>query len=38
MAVMPSPGFRVTVADSLIRDFVRVSDWYDVWGDEIENE
>ena len=27
MAVVPSPGVRVTVADSLIRDLVKVSEW-----------
>ena len=29
---MPSPGVRVTVAESLIRDLGRVSEWYDLWG------
>ena len=29
MAVMPSPGVRVTVAESLIRDLGRVSEWCD---------
>ena len=32
MAVVPSPGVRVTVAESLIRDLVRVSEWCDLWG------
>ena len=32
MAVVPSPGVRVTVAESLIRDHGRVSDWCDLWG------
>ena len=32
MAVVPSPGLRVTVAESLIRDLGRVSKWYDLWG------
>ena len=32
MAVVPSPGVRVTVADSLIRDLGRVSEWCDLWG------
>ena len=32
MAVVPSPGIRVTVAESLIRDLGRVSEWYDLWG------
>ena len=30
MAVVPSPGVRVTVAESLIRDFGRVSEWCDL--------
>ena len=29
---MPSPGVRVAVAESLIRDLGRVSDWCDLWG------
>ena len=29
MAVVPSPGVRVTVAESLIRDLGRVSEWCD---------
>ena len=32
MAVVPSPGVRVTVAESLIRDLGRVSEWCDLWG------
>ena len=32
MAVVPSPGVRVTVAESLIRDLGRVSEWWDFWG------
>ena len=32
MAVMPSPGIRVAVAESLIRDLGRVSEWCDLWG------
>ena len=32
MAVVPSPGVRVTVAESLIRDLGRVSELSDVWG------
>ena len=31
MAVVPSPGVRVTVAASLIRDPGRVSKWCDLW-------
>ena len=31
MAVVSSPGVRVTVAESLIRDLGRVSAWCDVW-------
>ena len=30
IAVVPSPGIRVAVADSLIRDFGRVSEWCDL--------
>ena len=29
--VVPSPGVRVTVAESLIRDLGTVSDWCDLW-------
>ena len=32
MAGVPSPGVRVTVAESLIRDLGRVSEWCDLWG------
>ena len=32
MAVVPSPGVRVAVAVSLIRDLGRVSEWCDLWG------
>ena len=32
MAVVPSPGIRVTLAESLIRDLGRVSEWCDIWG------
>ena len=32
MAVVPSPGVRVVVAESLIRDLGRVSEWCDLWG------
>ena len=32
MAVVPSPGIRVTVSGSLIRDISRVSEWCDLWG------
>ena len=32
MAVMPSPGVRATVAESLIRDLGRVSELCDLWG------
>ena len=28
---MPSPGVRVTVAESLNRDLVRVNEWCDLW-------
>ena len=31
MALVPSPGVRMTVAESLIRDLGRVSDWCDLW-------
>ena len=31
MAVVPSPGVRVAVAESLIRDIGRVSEWCDLW-------
>ena len=32
MAVVPSPGVIVTVAESLISDLGRVSEWCDLWG------
>ena len=32
MAVVPSPGVRVAVAEYLIRDLARVSEWCDLWG------
>ena len=32
MAVVPSPGVRVTTAVSLIRNLGRVSEWCDLWG------
>ena len=32
MAVVPSPGIRVTVAESLIRHLGRVREWCDLWG------
>ena len=32
MAVVPSPGVRVAVAESLIRDLGRVSEWCYLWG------
>ena len=32
MVVVPSPGIRVAVAESLIRDLGRVSEWCDLWG------
>ena len=35
MAVVPSPGVRVTVAESLIRDLGRVSEWCNLWGMEL---
>ena len=31
MAVVPSPGVRVAVAESPIRDLGRVSEWCDLW-------
>ena len=35
IAVVPSPGVRVAVAESLISDLGRVSEWCDVWGIEL---
>ena len=32
MAVVPSPGVSVVVAESLIRDLGIVSEWWDLWG------
>ena len=32
MAVVPSPGVRVAVAESMIRDLGRVREWCDLWG------
>ena len=32
MAVVPSPGIRAAVAESLIRDLGRVSEWCYLWG------
>ena len=32
IAVAPSPGVRVTVAEFLNRDLVRVNAWCDLWG------
>ena len=32
MAVVRSPGVRVAVAESLIRNLGRVSKWCDIWG------
>ena len=32
ISVVPSPGVRVTVAESLIRDLGRVNEWCDFWG------
>ena len=32
IAVVPSPGVRVTAAESLNRDLVRVNAWCDLWG------
>ena len=31
IAVVPSPGLRVAVAESLSRDLVQVSEWCDLW-------
>ena len=31
MALVPSPGVRVAVAESLFRDLGRVSEWCDLW-------
>ena len=32
MAVVPSPGIKVEVEESVIRDLGRVSEWCDLWG------
>ena len=32
MSVVPSPSVRVTVAELLIRDLGRASEWCDLWG------
>ena len=32
MALVPSPGVRVAVEESLISDLFRVSEWCDLWG------
>ena len=32
MAVVPSPGIRVTAEESLICDLGRVTEWCDLWG------
>ena len=32
LPVVPSPGVRVTVAESLNRDLGEVSEWRDFWG------
>ena len=32
IAVVPSPVVRVTVAEPLYRDLVKVSEWCDLWG------
>ena len=32
IAVVPSPGLSVAVAESLCRDLVKVSEWCDFWG------
>ena len=32
IAVVPSPGLRVPVAESLSSDLVKVSEWCDLWG------
>ena len=32
IAVVPSPGVRVTVAESLSCELVKVSEWCDLWG------
>ena len=32
IAVLPSPSVRVTIAESLSRDFVKIGGWCDLWG------
>ena len=32
LCVVPSPGVKVAVAESLIRDLDRASEWCDLWG------
>ena len=32
IAIVPSPGLRVAVADSLSRDLVKVNEWCDLLG------
>ena len=31
IAVVPSPGLRVAITESLSRDLVKVSEWCDLW-------
>ena len=38
IAVVPSASVRVTVAECLSRDLVKVSEWCDLKGNEIESE
>ena len=38
IAVVPSPGVRVAVAESLIRDLGRVSEWCDLWGMKLNQD
>ena len=35
MIVVPSPGIRVTVAESLSHDLIKVSEWCDLWGTKL---
>ena len=35
IAVLPSPGVRVTVAESLSRDLVKFSEWSDLCGTKL---
>ena len=32
IAIVPSPGLRVAVAESVSRDIVKVNEWCDLWG------